>query len=256
MLYAQAEDAENMQLPIDALYNLPYLSIYIEAPNLDENSHGFFVHFEHDVSERNSRMELRFLTVYQDCSVKAHVIHMLQNESLYTCMYEMVREGLYQASKLGEGSLLPVEVLDEVTKLKLHLVSKMLQLVLYICAENAEIKQDEVQNKIWKRPNSPKSIKDKFWEVEKLNCGETISQQIRLLEAHPNYVYYNSINKNEKSGTPKTPHVRRGHWHPFWTGSEKEGNRELVLKWQPPLLVNEEKTKDLMKIVTINKIKP
>lgn len=34
-------------------------------------------------------------------------------------------------------------------------------------------------------------------------------------------------------------HVRRAHWHSFWTGP-KEGERKLITKWLPPTIVNAE----------------
>ena len=37
-----------------------------------------------------------------------------------------------------------------------------------------------------------------------------------------------------------SPHVRRAHWHRFWTGPQN-GERSLVLRWLPPIPVNIEK---------------
>lgn len=36
------------------------------------------------------------------------------------------------------------------------------------------------------------------------------------------------------------PHVRKAHWHRFWTGP-KNGDRKLVVKWLPPIPVNVDK---------------
>lgn len=34
------------------------------------------------------------------------------------------------------------------------------------------------------------------------------------------------------------PHMRRGHWHHFWTGPKNEPeNRLLVLRWLSPMVI-------------------
>lgn len=46
-------------------------------------------------------------------------------------------------------------------------------------------------------------------------------------------------NRTEKTGShaPKAPHVRRAHWHHYWTGARESAERCLVLKWIPPVFV-------------------
>lgn len=41
---------------------------------------------------------------------------------------------------------------------------------------------------------------------------------------------------NTGSHSPKRPHMRRGHWHNFWTGP-RDGDRKLVLHWIPPTFI-------------------
>jgi hypothetical protein len=43
--------------------------------------------------------------------------------------------------------------------------------------------------------------------------------------------------KAKEKRTP-VPHVRRAHWHSYWTGPRKEPKkRELIVKWMPPVPV-------------------
>ena len=46
-------------------------------------------------------------------------------------------------------------------------------------------------------------------------------------------------NRAETAGShaPKAPHVRRAHWHHYWTGARVSAERCLVLKWMPPVFV-------------------
>ena len=39
------------------------------------------------------------------------------------------------------------------------------------------------------------------------------------------------------AGGSVRPHVRRAHWHRFWTGP-RDGERRLVVRWLPPIFVN------------------
>lgn len=41
-------------------------------------------------------------------------------------------------------------------------------------------------------------------------------------------------------GASKAPHIRRGHWHRFWTGP-RDGERKVILRWLPPIPVNLDK---------------
>jgi len=50
------------------------------------------------------------------------------------------------------------------------------------------------------------------------------------------YERYMSERKPHQGGTVR-PHVRRAHWHHYWTGP-RDGERKLVLKWVPQSLVN------------------
>ncbi|MGC6378155.1 hypothetical protein ACNO7L_10190 [Bisgaard Taxon 45] len=46
--------------------------------------------------------------------------------------------------------------------------------------------------------------------------------------------------KDSKNGSHKTrrPHIRRAHWHGYWTGKRDEPeNRKFDLKWLPPFAV-------------------
>ncbi len=68
----------------------------------------------------------------------------------------------------------------------------------------------------------------RIWTV-----GERIGASIRK--------YHNEQaqqSKGEAIGTHASPrpHMRRAHWHHFWTGP-KTGERKLILRWLPPIPV-------------------
>lgn len=112
---------------------------------------------------------------------------------------------------------------DEMVKL----YSEILQLILYICAENSEITENETQKKIRKVPAKIAGktiIKDRFSEVQKNDCGKSIAVKIRNFNTNKNNnVIY--ISENTGKGSRKSPHSRRGHWHHYWTGSKKNNEQ-------------------------------
>lgn len=76
-----------------------------------------------------------------------------------------------------------------------------------------------------------KLFKAHGYELEKLE------KEIASLDALPS-----------ATGSKKTPHVRRAHWHHFWIGSEKAGNRKLVIRWLPPIAIGS-RVQDLSPVV-------
>lgn len=106
-----------------------------------------------------------------------------------------------------------------------------LQLVLYLCAENAEITANSEQTFYTQR--SP-VIKDRYAEIRKWDVGVRIGNAVRA--------YRKAAVAHEKPGgthaSPR-PHMRRGHWHNFWMGAKSDpASRKLVLKWVAPTFAN------------------
>ena len=40
-----------------------------------------------------------------------------------------------------------------------------------------------------------------------------------------------------RSNADPKAHIRRAHWHHYWVGSERRGDRHLELRWIPPVQV-------------------
>ena len=70
--------------------------------------------------------------------------------------------------------------------------------------------------------------KPRIWHI-----GEEIGRTIRM---------YREQSSRQYQGSPR-PHMRRAHWHGFWSGTikSKEGvepiPREFNLRWLPPIPV-------------------
>ena len=120
-----------------------------------------------------------------------------------------------------------------------------LQILLYLVATNADIRssvgiqtpsQRPMAINVGKAPTSPKQ-----WDVG-FRLGPALRNHLPVqgLATHGNPPC-------ARQGFSMRPHVRRAHWHHFWTGSTRDqSRRELKLKWLHPILVNVEDPEDLI----------
>lgn len=123
------------------------------------------------------------------------------------------------------------------------------QVVMYLCACNAEITPDPEQKSITRR--TPGVIKDRYAEVCKWDVGFRFGATVRAQQQAP--ATENSVSRHG-SHTAKRPHMRRGHWHHFWTGPmDSAQDRKLVLKWLPPIFVGSSQDGEMP--VTLHKVK-
>lgn len=229
LLYSQAGD--EMMLPVEVLKNMPYPCAYFESPNLSGGKlHGFFTCFDME-----GDMELlKFLVLHNDGSlVDIRSVRLAAGHTLKECVAEPLR---VQCGKQDVGAELEGYI---------GLVRKMLQLVLYICAANADVQKADPGRKI-ARPRSIGDIKDKYREISRWDVGNSIVKKIRgWKKAQPAVPSETEEKENSSQAAHQSgyrhaaPHVRRGHWQSYWTG-KKDGSEErrLVLRWKHFIYVN------------------
>lgn len=111
-----------------------------------------------------------------------------------------------------------------------------LQYVLYLCSENAEIDQDPVNRQMYRHP-TPGFVKNKPREVFLLDAGKKTGAMIHAFKQKR----YESRSAGSGVSTVRSPHVRRAHWHHYWTGrlSHPE-ERRLIVKWIAPSYIHKE----------------
>lgn len=127
-------------------------------------------------------------------------------------------------------------------------ITKALQLVLYICADNADISENIQQKQITRKPTTETEPKDILREVRKWDVGYRIGSIIRK-STNEVQIQEQEVDKKHKS-SPKRPHVRKGHFHHYWVGSKSDNSRVLVLKWVAPMFINTALDEELPAVVT------
>lgn len=136
----------------------------------------------------------------------------------------------------------------ELIKFAHDFITKALQLVLYICAANADITENPEQKQITRKPATRTKPKDALREVRKWDVGYRIGSIIRK-SSEEDSVHEQRVSTSRKS-SPKRPHVRKGHFHHYWIGSKSDNNRTLVLKWVAPMFINTALEEELPAVIT------
>lgn len=222
------------KLPTAVFYNLPEWGVYIETPGM--RSHGFIAHLEHD--NKTGIPELRLLLLHPDGSRLATLI-MLGDWDLQTAVAKLDKSSRLQQTRMFGAPISPGLVGDMADQYQ-EMVIPYLQLVLYLCSTNREVteRRQRGRKRSKGRPSrqgAPKEIRE--WEVG-LRIGASIrtyrnQQAISELDSDEDDA---PTEEGRQQRSPR-PHVRRAHWHSFWTGP-RDGDRKLVLRWLPPTPVN------------------
>ena len=119
-----------------------------------------------------------------------------------------------------------------------------INLLLYLCSTNAEMVERASGRLRPRRPTLTKTQngmrmfpaeKPALWEV-----AYRLGAAIRHAQEAPR------TKPGDRTHASPRPHVRRAHWHAFWTGPKAKPDqpqptdRKLLLHWLPPIPVNVE----------------
>lgn len=143
------------------------------------------------------------------------------------------------------------DIMLELTDFFGKLQARLGALLLYLVSDKADVSPEsdsaEAQSRIV--ANERRGIRNyeapkiKPWEV-----GYRIGAEIRAFEARAA-----ESAEYTGTGTSMRPHVRRAHWHSFWTGPrDQPALRKKRVRWLPPTPVNVTTSDDL--VPTLHKV--
>jgi len=214
-------------IPVDPLLRLPEWCVFLETPGLrdpvdNQPVTGVFAALR---KVETQPLELCLQTLHEDGSTA------LSSIPLGVGSLKDAIDGLRDArGKLRAGSFEPGQGYtdleeDEVERyMRYH--EGLISLVLYLCAEEAEI------------PTRPSLPRERVVQGKKRPI-----LPVRPLQVHEcGYRFgaaFESARKEREArargqggeGLGLTPHVRRAHWHGHWTGPRGSTNRKMVLRW-------------------------
>jgi hypothetical protein len=130
-----------------------------------------------------------------------------------------------------------------------NFLAPLVSLTLYLCSATAEV-ADAAGTPRQPRKPQPKKIKKGYrlfapsqpttWAVS-YRLGAALRQAQAYAADHKDERELPEAEEREASGMPLRQvraHIRRAHWHSFWTGPRREPKqRQLVVKWLPPIPV-------------------
>lgn len=230
-------------LPADALFHLPYPCVYIKAPGVLEHTDGFWAWVEYDLNRQESELRIQWVAETMDHSF-AQVMHLIPGATIGDCVIDT-------AKTTQEHTREPVDLSNPADSCRIILMA--IQLLLYLTADNADVEDDEeasnenerdsVQTQGGERRKDGK-IKDKASEIHTKNVGVRIGSAFRRSSGASKKASGSGV------GSPKRPHMRRGHWHHYWRGP-KSGQRELVLLWTPPAMIHGDSADDAVTVYPV-----
>lgn len=251
------------KIPAEILHRLPYQSFYVQTADISVFGHkidGFFVTLEYDV--KNGEHELRLLPVSADLSFILPLSLHINCETIgeaFDRYEDVTNQRSLEFLGVEYKNLINTPIkkmgVDVTRQSAKTAIQELLPIVVYICSTDNDIRErkpakpkpsvDAAAKPQPTQKTEPTAKKINFWDV-----GVRIGPALK--KYHEHQVTRGST--HEGSHTPKRPHIRRAHYHSFWTGHRNdEANRELVVKWIPPIFVNADDGSNAP--VTIHKVK-
>lgn len=222
------EQANDLKLNPETLLRLPYLCFYIQFAPDTTKFHGVFVHLEFDTESKERELRLLYLSQGgETLGVPIHIDAKTIEESIDILGSE--------AFKNAPEEMKDAVVLETWQRKQMATFFKQtMQLVLYLCAQNAEVTPNPEQQTITRQAAT---IKDRYAEIRKWDVGIRIGSAVRAYRKAATAAPQSD--SGESSHASPRPHMRRGHWHNFWHGSKSEPEeRKLILQWVAPTFVN------------------
>jgi hypothetical protein len=220
------------ELPMRILRRLPDWCPYIELPEPTGGTYGYYCLLDYDYC--SGAWELRIVADTENGLVLVPIvltegISLLDATSSFADQDDMVSA---LAAK-GTGSI----ALDALAKAmpsimayaktaSLETVRPALSLLLYLCSDAPEIddsrQPNESPGRVYARRVKGKA---RIFEPPKTRIWDVGTKLSAALGA-----------PTGRTGAKKSPHIRRAHWHGYWTGP-RIGERKFKYAWIPPLAV-------------------
>jgi hypothetical protein len=213
------------ELPVELFFRLPEWCVYLELGGR-AGFQGAYTHLEWDAND--GRCELRLLLdpgggVEDLLPVP---LHLVPGGSLYDATQAALAETARQARRLGLPSLGTSFPMDEA-------LSPLVSLLLYLCSEEPDVRDGAGSQRLPRRPNPIRTKKGlRLFPPDEPTVWETGFRLGAALRRAASGEWSEGA-VAERAG-PR-PHIRRAHWHSYWTGTKDA--RKLSLRWLPPIPV-------------------
>lgn len=228
------QNKSDITVSIETLKHLPCDNFFVERQF--NNSAGFFVSVDEEV--------VTIVDIYPT-GISSIICPIADQITIRDLFESAIRTNSDEAKKYLSGDSEKDQQSIDAT---VDVICERFQYIVYLSAINAEI-EPITKGAIGKRTSNtndnPKTTTQSKTQIS--NVGYRIGASLKPKQTNVTYVDKNKL--SEHHGTPKTPHIRRSHFHSFWTGSGE--NKTLVVKWIGAVFVNGDKEIDTTTLHTI-----
>lgn len=223
---ALAEQPLEGDLPREALYAMPYHCIFVErfVTLRSVPCEGFFAWMEYDNPHRTPELRLLYLPKGDTAPLSQPVI-------LAGSLDDAVKALGESAIERG-GDMMPpslrsmMEHNGALTVVPRAEIRAAINLLLYLCSEAPDI--PDAENIRTKRSRYYDGTPKRSATAE---VGARVGAALRAAAAAAPAEERPAAQHAHAS---PVPHIRRAHWHHFWTGPRDSAERRLILRWIPP----------------------
>ena len=215
------------EIPAEALTHLPDYCVFIAAPVtwLGHPMEGFWAWLDYAVlPEEGPVLYLLFLDTQGRTLRGSLMLRGTIEESMRRKMAALQAQRIATSPKTDPSEF-----------------AACLNLLLYLCSDEPDAHNPTGYGGERARNEHGEPKRAAIWEV-----GYRIGRAMREAGAPDG-----EAPEREDTTSPR-PHIRRAHWHHFWRGPE-DGERELILKWLPPIPVNVDWKRELPAVVRLIK---
>lgn len=209
------------QIPVHMLYRLPSWCVWVDTPTDPVlNSPGFFAFLEYDPN--NGETELR-IVIDIDGKLTWQCLYLSKN-TIVDCLAETYA----RSARMAQSEL--VSFASDAAEAMKQIVAPRLSLLLYLCADEAEIEDRSGRGRKPGRPKPQKYRKGERLFPAAAPVGWEVAVRLgsKLSKAREEY------ERTQSTGTGKRvpPHLRRAHWHVVPTGKDRSGRKVFwALPW-------------------------
>lgn len=233
------------EIPADVLRRMPAWCVYIETPDMTAplvgggtvRLHGTWAWIDRVESEARD-----VLTLGLDTDAHLAIGHIPLGGTL-TQALDRVEADWRDAVARGNAQTAPPEGYAAAARATF---APILSLLLYLCADEAD----------YTRPQWPRSKRTKqgwrMFAADKLvvwDVGVRIGAALRRAYQDAETEQHELLASGR--ARPRA-HIRRAHWHGYWSGP-RDGERRFDVRWMPPLPIN---MRDGDLPATIHEVKP
>lgn len=215
-------DSESTVLYTDILRRLPFRTFYLHCPR--EHSLGLLIHVE--PYENENCLLVVGIAYREQAELACKLISLpFQNGETPQQALDHLILSMHLSGQSPHSRSEPDDMIATYTRSLIE----ALFFAYYLASQNADIRpvRTSKEHRCLRSNGTPLRIRE--WEIG-FRVGCTIAQMYRRRPAG----YLPAASAHESAGM-KRPHVRREHWHHYWTG---KGRSVLVVKWLLPAIIH------------------